>query len=358
MRKWEISKDVLYESDELNHELSVSPWSGHRDFAYDLLKYIRPKRIVELGTHYGCSLFAFLQATKNFTIDTELFAIDTWRGDEQAGFYDDTVWNLVNRTIDEKFKNEKVTLLRKYFNEALNDIDDESVDILHIDGLHTYEAVSEDFHSWLPKLKSNGIVLFHDIASELNYGTNTFWEETRKKYKDYFTFEHSWGLGVLFPKGNLYYEKFVSENFTDKMKVYEYEYLYKLYNIQLNDHINMVNERDIAIKSMEKMINERDIAIKSMEKMINERDKALNATKNMIQEKDVLIKKTEELVNARDQEIIEYRYKNEELSSSLLDAQNQNRELQNEVNKLSEKIRKLLDRNIIQRIKNTYEDVE
>ena len=74
-------------------------------------------------------------------------------------------------------------------------------DIIHIDGLHTYEAVSHDFSIWLPKLCENGIMLFHDIASVKKYGSNRFWEELKQQYPYHFEFEHSWGLGILFPKG-------------------------------------------------------------------------------------------------------------------------------------------------------------
>ena len=34
-------------------------WAGHKFFAYDLVRNIKPKIIAELGTHYGTSFFLF-----------------------------------------------------------------------------------------------------------------------------------------------------------------------------------------------------------------------------------------------------------------------------------------------------------
>ena len=108
MNRWEISA-VDFEADEINPGLAVSPWSGHRQFAYDLVTFLKPQRIVELGTHYGCSFFAFLQACKNHQLSTQVVAIDCWEGDEQAGFYGDEVINTVKETIKQKLKELSIT---------------------------------------------------------------------------------------------------------------------------------------------------------------------------------------------------------------------------------------------------------
>ena len=298
-----IFNKVEFEADKKNDGLKTSPWSGHRNFAYDLVTYMKPKRIVELGTHYGCSFFSFLQACKDQHLDTEVIAIDCWEGDPQAGFYGDEVFSLVKETVGAFFKKQNKRLIKKYFDEALSDVEDESVDILHIDGLHTYEAVSNDYKNWLPKLKNNGIVLFHDVESSLGYGTNKFWEEMQKINPYNYTFNHSWGLGVLFPKGEKYYEEFEDLNMKDKILIYEYRAKYELATIQLNDHKKMIDERDSLIKKNEEMIQDRDATIKSDEKMIRDRDDAIKENEKMIQDRDATIKSDEKMIQDRDEAI-------------------------------------------------------
>lgn len=296
MEKWIIGK-TEFEADEINGQLAVSPWSGHRQFAYDLVKYMRPQRIAELGTHYGCSFFSFLQACKDCDLDTEVTAIDCWSGDEQAGFYGEEVIETVKKTIGAKFSRQNARLIRKYFRDAAREIPDQSVDLLHIDGLHTYEAVSEDFAVWLPKLKKDGVILFHDVASKLGYGTNRFWKELQSRYDAHFTFEHSWGLGVLFPKGKKWHDAMSENNFEDKAVIYEYYAQNLLLNIQLRDHVLMVEERDKSMASMTQMIDDKDACIGSMTRMIDDRDACIASMTQMIDERDAYIKKLEKTVN-------------------------------------------------------------
>ncbi len=300
--EWKI-KETTFEADALNPELAVSPWSGHRLFGYDLTANIRPGRIVELGTHYGCSLFAFLQACKDEQIPGEIIAIDSWEGDEQAGFYGEEVLDTVKRTVREKFPQQNVRLIRKYFADALADVEEESADIIHIDGLHTYDAVREDFESWISRLKKDGIVLFHDVNSECGYGTDIFWQELEAQYECHYMFHHSWGLGVLFPKGDKYFRELKSENFDDKILIYENRAKLLLSEIQLNDHRKMVQERDALIEKMEGLISDRDQALASMEVMIKERDSAVTSMGERVSDRDRAISSMEQMIQDRDAEL-------------------------------------------------------
>ena len=201
-----------FTGDRVDPERSTSPWSGHREFAYDLIQWRQPDVIVELGTHYGVSFFAFCQAATDAGAEAELHAIDTWQGDEHSGFYDESVFERFQNSA-RAFPSARIELHRSTFLEALDEFEDDSVDLLHIDGLHTYEALKEDYESWLPKLAANGVVLLHDVSPDSGYGSATYYAQHIADSFPGFSFAHSFGLGVVFPKGTEGWEPLLSDAF-------------------------------------------------------------------------------------------------------------------------------------------------
>lgn len=302
--KWCITSP-RQEADEWNSMLKVSPWSGHRNFVYDLLNFMEPKKIIELGTHYGCSFFSMCQSIKDNQLNTEIFAVDTWQGDEQAGLYGEEVWNQVNETKEKAYAEVNSKFLRMYFDEAGELFDNETFDLIHIDGLHTYEAVSHDFSVWLPKLKENGIILFHDIHSYLNYGSDEFWKELQGKYNKNFEFTHSWGLGILFPKGDFWYREFLKQNFEDKIKLYEYKAISERKTIEVEDLTAMANERYEAIQKQSQMIEERNATIEAQAKMCEERYEVMQEQGKLIADKDAVIQEQVKMLAQKDTSIQE-----------------------------------------------------
>ena len=178
-----------------NHIVN-SAWLTHGAFASWLIASLEPKTVVELGTHNGFSYFAFCEAAQRLGLPTKCFALDTWEGDDQAGFYDEQVYRSVSEVSTANYPTSS-TLLRGYFDESLAMFENESIDLLHIDGQHTYEDVKHDFLSWRPKLSNRAVVLFHDVAERENdFGVWRLWEELAPGQAS-FSFEHGHGLGVL-----------------------------------------------------------------------------------------------------------------------------------------------------------------
>lgn len=245
-----------------------SAWWGHHFFAYDLVCNTKPGRIVELGTYWGFSFFTFCQAVKDQKLNTDLYAIDSWEGDKQTGFYGKEVLEYIKNTTKKDFPKQNIHLLKGLFEKQLPKFKDGSIDILHIDGLHTYKAVKKDFQSWIPKMKKDGIILLHDVCVvKDDFGVHKLWEEIKKEFQT-IEFYHSHGLGVVFLGKNIF------ESNAGEIKYY-YQRLY---------------EDELVGKSikLEEKIRENQKLDKSLSKILSENNKLQNVCKENAKTIDLL----------------------------------------------------------------------
>ncbi len=251
------------------------PWYGHRHFAYELIRNLKPNIVVEIGTHRGTSFFSFCQAVKDGGINTKLYAIDNWKGDEHSGFYGNEVFEEVNEIKNKYYKDQKIKLLRKTFDEALSEFSDKVIDVLHIDGFHTYDVVKHDFERWRNKVSDQGIILFHDIkVIEDDFGVYKLWGELKSKYKT-IEFFHSFGLGVLFKNKNRQANEFLKLEKNLQMRYsYEYEMLRNqaiqgmdknLQSVSQLINLNKNNEEDIKkLRNEVKTLTEVKLQLQSI----------------------------------------------------------------------------------------------
>lgn len=137
-----------------------SAWIGHNQFAIELVKMLNPNTIVDLGVDYGFSTFSLAYPKIG-----KVYGVDWFQGDAHAGHRD--TYELVMEQYD-LLKNEYGISNIEFIKSDFNDLAkkwDIPIDILHIDGLHTYDAVKLDFETWSKFTTENSVILFHDVES-------------------------------------------------------------------------------------------------------------------------------------------------------------------------------------------------
>jgi len=175
-------------------ELKASAWLGLESLGYEIVRHFQPTVVVELGTHMGLSALAMGMALRDLGKGGRLYAVDTWQGDEHAGSYDDYVYRIFIDRRDRLGLEEVIVPLRMTFEEARDRIPS-GIDLLHIDGLHTLDAVTHDFETFGPLVRPGGLVLFHDVNTGFQ-DMRRFWRSLKRRYRSHL-FPYSHGLGVI-----------------------------------------------------------------------------------------------------------------------------------------------------------------
>jgi len=113
---------------------------------------------VEIGSYLGGSACFLASAAKEK--GHKVYCVDTWKNEGMSEGERDT--------FDEFLRNIEplkgfIVPLRGYSVDVAKSFDKE-IDLIFIDGDHSYHAVKADVESWIPKVKNGGIVVFHDIG--------------------------------------------------------------------------------------------------------------------------------------------------------------------------------------------------
>lgn len=345
--------------------LEQSAWIEHVPFAFWLIDVLRPRMVVELGVHSGMSYFAFCQAVKRLNLNATCYGVDTWKGDEHAGLYDEEVFGKVaghNARYYSRFS----TLVRSTFDEASGYFIDGSIDLLHIDGLHTYEAVKHDFDTWLPKLAPNALVLFHDInVRERGFGVFRFWEELKAQYK-HFQFDFGHGLGIValgaIPEeltflmqeaGSGAYYLFLRNLFSDRGNFFKKELDFsqalirevqnlesqKAALVQLIERYEQLAEqyrvREAAERHLQEQLNKSGQLLEETKRLLAESNRQLEELNRQLEESHQQVEeKDKEVESVYLKEIERYEHLTDELFEKLEAAQSSSRSLADELTQL------------------------
>lgn len=303
----------------------MSAWWGHVPFAHWLVAAAKPRVIVELGTHNGASFAAFCEAVHRRQIAAKCFAIDTWQGDEHAGHYGEEIYQDLARFVDARYAG-FAELVRSTFDDALPYFEPGSIDLLHIDGLHTYEAVKRDFENWLPKLSDRAVVLFHDTnVRERDFGVWELWSELCAQYPG-MEFSHAHGLGVLLvgahapaPLVSLcrlaaddrsvlhrMHERFSQLGVAFVQTDLAQRYMDHARQLEVaNTHLNGVTaQHDKALVDLSRLFAEKEGALAKLNRMLAEKDEAIAELNRLVSDRAVTLADHESAIVDLQQQLV------------------------------------------------------
>ena len=127
---------------------------------------------------YGVEIGVLNGETSSFllSLGTILYGIDPLIPDSMESSLIGSLDSIKQNTgelFDKRF-----TFIKDYSYNVYNTFGNQNFEFIFIDGDHTYEAVKQDYNLYFPKIKTGGLIFFHD--SRMNRGGAPFHEGSSK----------------------------------------------------------------------------------------------------------------------------------------------------------------------------------
>ena len=155
--------------------------------AMQIVREFEPQTMMEIGTARGGSLFCWAQLARP---DALLLSLDL-PGGRWGGGYDVKQIHHFRQFLSPNQKlvsilgDSQTPKAKRLVEEAL---EGRRVDVLYIDGDHTYQGAKNDFENYRPFVRDGGLILFHDInpphpgMEDSDVEVYLLWEELKKEH--------------------------------------------------------------------------------------------------------------------------------------------------------------------------------
>jgi predicted O-methyltransferase YrrM len=175
LRALNVTRGALRKREAMQKSSEFAPFVS-------LVARLRPRRVLEIGTARGGTLWAWCQVAAD---DATIVSLDLPGGPFAGGHYDTDKFHTYVRPA------QRLTLIRddSHSSDVRGEVAaafDGPVDFLFIDGDHTYEGARMDFEMYAPLVRPGGIVAFHDIIEhrpETGCEAHRFWHEVKGDYQ-------------------------------------------------------------------------------------------------------------------------------------------------------------------------------
>ena len=167
---------------------------------------LKPRRILEIGTCRGGTLFAMCRVSSP---DAVIISVDLAPGRFEGGY--GYRWFQIPAFRMFTSRGQKLHLIRddahrrRTYECVAEILGGKPLDLLFIDGDHSYDGVKCDFEMYSPLVRNDGMIVFHDIvehSAKAKCEVSRFWNELKLRHrhseivKDW---RQQWaGIGILY----------------------------------------------------------------------------------------------------------------------------------------------------------------
>jgi len=189
------------------HELDNKTGNlGYGWVHYALIRNLRPKRVLVIGSRYGfvpavCALAC--KDNRKGIVDFVDVGYDYRNPKHKAHWGGVGFWTKVNPQGHfgkfglDKYISSHIMTTKEFSKKYPR----RKWEYINIDGDHSYEGVKFDFETFWPQLLNRGFISLHDIYSNddksLEYGVYRYWGELNKKYRNTIEIGSKYGLGLI-----------------------------------------------------------------------------------------------------------------------------------------------------------------
>ena len=128
--------------------------------AAELQRLCQDKICLEIGSFYGKSTVCIAEVAKS------VLAVDTWQsagdGQTQTGRLSEGIFDTF---LNATWGYDNIKYIMGFSHDVVPALEGKQFDVVFIDATHSYEGVKKDVEISLPKLKDDGVFIFHDYTT-------------------------------------------------------------------------------------------------------------------------------------------------------------------------------------------------
>ena len=195
------SREFYAETFDFRSGLGDSAW-----LLYGLARSIKPKVCVEIGSARGKSACAVGLALRRNGVG-KLYAIDPHSPTDWNDSDSTDSFAVISAHLARAGVTDFVEIVRQTSAEAAKSWD-RPIDLIFIDGDHSYEGVKADWELFIPHISEFGVVVFHDTLWDLrpdpkwsraDMGVPRFVDELRVAGYPVLTIDQNFGVSLVQP---------------------------------------------------------------------------------------------------------------------------------------------------------------